>query len=92
MASMLALPTLTAGFDAVITIGDDRCGAALRAMAEASLDVGECGAAGVGALAELRASHAEAWPLPADVTALVIATEGVTDPAGFERWVGRPPS
>ena len=75
-----------------MTIGDERCGAALRAMAGAGVDVGECGAAGVGALAELRATHADAWPLPADATALVIATEGVTDPAGFERWAGRPPT
>ena len=54
---MLALPALTAGFDVFVTIDDDRCRAALRAMAEAGLDVGECGAAGVAALAEIRASY-----------------------------------
>ena len=92
LASMLALPTMTAGFDAFVTIGDDRCGASITALADAGLDVGECGAAGVAALAELSATHSAAWPLPADATALVIATEGVTDPAGFERWVGRAPN
>ena len=91
LASMLALPELIAGFDAFVTISDERCGAALRAMAEAGLDVGECGAAGVAALAELAASHEAELPIPAGATALVIATEGVTDPVGFERWAGREP-
>jgi diaminopropionate ammonia-lyase len=91
LASMLALPVMVAAIDVFVTISDDRCGAAITALADAGLDVGECGAAGVAALAELAASHHAEWPLPADCTALVIATEGVTDPAGFARWVGRPP-
>ena len=91
LASMLALPALTAGFDAFVTISDERCGAALAAWAGAGLDVGECGAAGVGALAEVAASHHAVLPLPDGATALVLATEGVTDPVGFERWAGRPP-
>lgn len=92
VASMLALPALTAGIDAFVTIADDRCGAALAALAAAGLEVGECGAAGVAALAEIAASHAGALPIPAGATALVLATEGVTDPVGFARWTGRPPS
>lgn len=92
LASMLALPVVTHGFDAFVTISDARCGASITALADAGLDVGECGAAGVGALAEVAASHHAEWPLPDGATALVIATEGVTDPAGFERWVGRPPT
>jgi diaminopropionate ammonia-lyase len=88
---MEALPTLIAGFDAVVTIGDERCADAVRALAAAGLDVGETGAATVGAVAELRATHHDAWPLPDDASVLVLATEGVTDPAGFERIVGRPP-
>lgn len=91
LASLLALPALIAGFDAFVTVGDERCGAALRAMADEGLDVGECGAAGVAGLAELVATHAVELPVPASATALVIATEGVTDPVGFARWVGRPP-
>jgi hypothetical protein len=35
--------------------------------------------------------HRDALPVPAGATILLLATEGVTDPAGFERIVGRPP-
>jgi len=35
--------------------------------------------------------HRDALPVPAGATVLLLATEGVTDPAGFERIVGRPP-
>lgn len=88
-ASMLALPALIAGFDAFVTISDDRCRAAMVAMADAGLDVGECGAAGAAALAEIRDLYDEV--VAPDATVLVIATEGVTDPANFEAVVGRPP-
>mgnify|MGYP002128760977 CR=1 FL=1 len=39
--SLLALPTLTATFGAFVAIDDDRCRAAVRALASAGLDVGE---------------------------------------------------
>jgi diaminopropionate ammonia-lyase len=91
MASMLALPSLAAGFDAIVSIGDDRCRDAIRALAGAGLDVGETGAAALGALLEVREAHAGALPVPAGAVALVLATEGVTDPANFESVVGRPP-
>jgi diaminopropionate ammonia-lyase len=91
LASMLALPVITAGFDAVVTIDDDRCRDAIRSMAAAGLDVGERGAAGLGALVELGASHGGVVPIPSGATALVLATEAVTDPALFEQIVGRPP-
>lgn len=88
-ASMVALPLVTAGFDAFVTIDDDRCRAALAALAAAGLDVGECGAAGIGALAEIRAAYPHV--VAPSAAALVIATEGVTDPANFAAIVGRPP-
>lgn len=92
LASVLALPDLVAGFDGFVTIDDGRCGAAVRALAAAGLEVGECGGAALGAVAELRARHHDALPVPEEATALVLATEGVTDPVGFERWVGRAPT
>jgi diaminopropionate ammonia-lyase len=91
IASMLALPSLAAGVDAIVSISDDRCRDAIRALAAAGLDVGETGAAAVGALAEVREAHAGALPVPSDATALVLVTEGVTDPVNFEAVVGRPP-
>jgi diaminopropionate ammonia-lyase len=90
-ASMIALPTMQAGFDAFLTISDDRCRDAIRWLAAEGLDVGECGAAGVAALAELHDVHPGDLGLPPEATALVIATEGVTDPVSFEAVVGRPP-
>lgn len=91
VASLLALPDLVAGFDGFVTIDDQSCGAAIGALAAAGVEVGECGAAGVAALAALGAHHRDVLPLREGATALVLATEGVTDPVGFERWVGRPP-
>jgi diaminopropionate ammonia-lyase len=89
LASMLALPTVAAGFDAFVTIDDDRCRHAVRSLAAAGLDLGETGAAALGGLMALRAEHGDELPLPA--TVLLLATEGVTDPVNFERIVGRPP-
>ncbi|HEY6698802.1 MAG TPA: diaminopropionate ammonia-lyase [Acidimicrobiales bacterium] len=91
LASMLALPTVAAGFDAFVTIDDDRCRAAIRSLASAGLDVGETGAAALGGLMALRAEHAAELPIPSEAVVLLLATEGVTDPVNFERIVGRPP-
>jgi diaminopropionate ammonia-lyase len=91
LASMLALPTVAAGFDAFVTIDDDRCRDAIRSLAAAGLDLGETGAAALGGLTALRAEHGDELPVPAAATVLLLATEGVTDPVNFERIVGRPP-
>jgi diaminopropionate ammonia-lyase len=91
LASMLALPAVAAGFDAFVSIDDDRCRDAVRSLAAAGLDVGETGAAALGGLMSLRADHEAELPIPAEAVVLLLATEGVTDPANFERIVGRPP-
>jgi diaminopropionate ammonia-lyase len=91
LASMLALPTVAAGFGAFVMIGDDRCRDAVRSLAAAGLDVGESGAAALGGLMALRAEHGDELPVAPDASVLLLATEGVTDPVNFERIVGRPP-
>jgi len=91
LASMLALPTVTATFDAFVAVDDDRCRDAIRAYADAGLDVGETGAATLAGLMAVAEEHHEALPLPDNATVLLLATEGVTDPVNFERIVGRPP-
>ncbi|HET6832749.1 MAG TPA: diaminopropionate ammonia-lyase [Acidimicrobiales bacterium] len=91
LASILALPTVAAGFDAFVTIDDDRCREAMRSLAAAGLDLGETGAAALGGLMALRADHGAELPVPAAAVVLLLATEGVTDPVNFERIVGRPP-
>jgi diaminopropionate ammonia-lyase len=91
LASGLALPTVAATFDAFVAVDDDRARAAVRALAVAGLDVGETGAAALAGLAAVVEDHRSELPLPPSATVLLLATEGVTDPAGFERIVGRPP-
>ena len=91
LASILALPTVIATFDALVAVDDDRARAGIRAMADAGLDVGETGAASLAGLMAVVDEHRGTLPVPADATVLLIATEGVTDPVNFERIVGRPP-
>jgi diaminopropionate ammonia-lyase len=91
LASMLALPTVAAAFDAFVAVDDDRCRAAIRAHADAGMDVGETGAAALAGLMAVVDEHLAELPIPDQATVLLLATEGVTDPAAFERIVGRPP-
>jgi diaminopropionate ammonia-lyase len=91
LASLLALPTITAAFDAFVTVDDDRCRDAIRALAAAGLDVGETGAASLAGLAALVGDHRDELPLPEAATVLLLVTEGVTDPVAFGEIVGRVP-
>ncbi len=91
LASMLALPTIRAAYQALVAVDDDPCRAAIRALAVAGLDVGETGAASLAGLAALLGDHRGELPVPAGATAVLLVTEGVTDPAGFEQVVGRAP-
>lgn len=92
LASPVALPAVSAGFAAFVAVDDDRARDAVRALAAAGLDVGETGAAALAGLTALADEHREAFPIGADATVLLLATEGVTDPAGFQAIVGRPPN
>jgi diaminopropionate ammonia-lyase len=91
LASELALPPVTAAFDAFVAVSDDTCRDAIRAMAEAGMDVGETGAAALAGLAAVVEDHRGQLSLPDDATVLLLATEGVTDPVAFAEIVGRPP-
>jgi diaminopropionate ammonia-lyase len=91
MASALALPTVAAGFAAFLAVDDDRAREAVRSLAAEGLDVGETGAAALAGLTALVDDHVATFPLAPDATVLLLATEGVTDPANFAAIVGRPP-
>jgi diaminopropionate ammonia-lyase len=80
-----AWPALAAAFDGFCAVDDDVVRAGMRRLAGAGLDRGACAGGVAGALAELRDE------LPAGGTALLLLTEGVTDPAAFESAVGRAP-
>ena len=86
-AEQLRITFFVVGQDAAL----DRNEKAIRALADAGLDVGETGAAALAGLLALVDEHRDALPVPETATVLLLVTEGVTDPANFERIVGRPP-
>jgi diaminopropionate ammonia-lyase len=91
LASPLALPAIAAGFAAFVTVDDDQARDAVRALAAQGLDVGQTGAAALAGLTALVDDHAAGYPLDPGATVLLLATEGVTDPAAFaEITRGRP--
>jgi diaminopropionate ammonia-lyase len=91
LASVLALPIVSAGFGAFVAVDDETCRRAVRGSADAGMDVGETGAAALAGLMAVVDEHRDELPVPPAATVLLLATEGVTDPAGFEQIVGRPP-
>jgi diaminopropionate ammonia-lyase len=66
----------------------------MRRLADEGLDRGGCAGGVVGGLRALMEDPARraALDLPADATALLVLTEGVTDPAAFAAAVGREPA
>lgn len=91
--SSVAWPDLRDGIDAFVAIDDGWARQAMRALAEAGIVAGETGGAGLaGLLALLTESGAEAarnaLGLTETTQALVICTEGATDPVNYQRIVG----
>ena len=93
MPSELVWPLLAAGTDVFVGIDDDYAEDAMRALAREGIVAGESGAAGLGgllALAERGTPQERSRAgLAADACVLVVNTEGATDPANYERVVGR---
>ena len=90
--SVVAWPIVSSGIDLFLAIDDDRAREAMRLLAEASVVSGETGAAGVGGLVDLvESGERDAASLSGDAHVLVFSTEGATDPAAYERIVGRSP-
>jgi len=90
--SLVAWPAVQAGVDAFVAIDDAAAERAMRDLAALGVVAGETGAASLAGLRALAEHHGE----PAvDLTgkhALVLCTEGATDPAAYERIVGTPPA
>jgi diaminopropionate ammonia-lyase len=88
--SLVAWPELSSGIDLFMAIGDARAREAMRALAEDGVVAGETGAAGAGGLIEIcTAPGAEeiraALGITSATQALVLCTEGATDPAAYRR-------
>jgi diaminopropionate ammonia-lyase len=77
--SSAAWPTLRDGIHSTVTVTDAEVHEAMRELARAGLAIGDCGAAPLAAL--------RAMGLEAGERALLIATEGPTDPEGYRRTI-----
>ena len=90
--SIVAWPIASRGIDAFIAIPDDRAREAMRALARAGIVAGETGAAGLAGLFELligaeNARYHKALGIDKNIRALIIVTEGATDPESYRRIV-----
>ena len=91
--SETAWPTLRDGMHGTITVDDDEVHDAMRDLATVGLPIGDCGAAPVAALRALATEQAcaelrAAVGLDESTRALLIATEGPTDPDGYRAIIG----
>ena len=79
---------MSAGVDVFVAVDDAAAEQAMRDLDSIGIEAGETGAAG---LAGLRALRSAGPALVAARSALVICTEGPTDPVAYERVVGHEP-
>jgi diaminopropionate ammonia-lyase len=91
--SIVAWPTVSQRIDAFIAIPDERAREAMRALAREGIVAGETGAAGLAGLIELvtgaeNAQRREALGIDERSRALLLVTEGATDPASYRQIVG----
>lgn len=89
--SMIAWPRLAMGVDWFVSVDDAAARQAMRDLADAAVVAGETGGASLAGLTALLADQSASASLgdPSDKTALVIVTEGATDPMAYEQIVGR---
>lgn len=91
--SLAAWPAIEAGFDAFLAIEDEGVPGALRLLAREGIRAGETGAAGVAGLLEIAGPGAPpaaraALGLGPGTCALLLVTEGPTDPESYSRIIG----
>jgi diaminopropionate ammonia-lyase len=94
--SDIAWPIASRGINAFIAIPDERAREAMRALAGIGIVAGETGAAGLAGLIELltglqNAQYRQNLKIDRNTRALILVTEGATDPEGYKRAVRRNP-
>jgi diaminopropionate ammonia-lyase len=95
--SEVAWPLVSRGLDVLVAVEDDWARRAMRDLAGVGVMAGETGAAGLAGLtALLTGPHAPATRAALGIddssSALVICTEGATDPEAYRRIVGESPA
>jgi diaminopropionate ammonia-lyase len=90
LPSLVAWPLVSGGFDLFCAIEDAVAVDGMRRLARLGLAAGECSGGAVGAAGRLLADPDARRTLGAgpEKSVLVLLTEGVTDPAAYERLVG----
>lgn len=83
--SPVAWPAVSRGFDWFVAVDDDQARDAMRTLARHGVVAGETGAAALAGLVQARDV------LDPGATALVVVTEGATDPAAYRDIVGVDP-
>jgi diaminopropionate ammonia-lyase len=86
--SILAWPTVVAGVDVFVAVDDDAAERAMRDLAAVGIVAGETGASGLAGLRALADAGGAGDLSVAGRSALVICTEGATDPEAYARIVG----
>ena len=91
--SMLAWPIVSRATDIFVSVPDERAREAMRLLAADGVVAGETGAAGLAGLLDLLTGpdadrYRALLGATPDATALVIVTEGATDPEAYARIVG----
>jgi diaminopropionate ammonia-lyase len=89
--SIVAWPAIAAGTDVFVAVDDAAAERAMRDLAAIDVVAGESGAAGLAGLRALADSGATDMLALAGRRALVVCTEGATDPVAYERIVGHAP-
>jgi diaminopropionate ammonia-lyase len=90
--SIVAWPTVAAGTDVFVAVDDEAAENAMRDLARIGVVAGESGAAGLAGLRALAETSLSSPIALEGRAALVICTEGATDPAAYERIVGHSPN
>lgn len=91
--STAAWPSLLAGVHGSVTVGDGEAHAAMRELAAAGLEIGDCGAAPLAAVRALAREEEcrdlrEALGIGPGSRVALVATEGATDPVAYQEIVG----
>jgi diaminopropionate ammonia-lyase len=97
MPSLIAWPLVSTGIDAYLAIDDERARQGMRLLAAHGVTAGETGAAGLGGLLELLGAAQlqqlrDELGLHAGTQALVLVTEGATDPLAYAEITGSAPT
>jgi diaminopropionate ammonia-lyase len=88
--SAVAWPRVSTGLDFMVTITDDQAAAAVRTLAAHGVVAGESGAASLAGLEQVLPELGDATARHA-ITALLLNTEGATDPASYNRIIASGP-